>query len=288
MIRKNLILVAVVLSLFSFRSDKKAFVLFNSEGKEVKYEKLLESAKEADVILFGEFHDNPINHWLEQELTRELYDSKKGDLILGAEMFESDDQIALNEYLSGLVSEKTLKEEAKLWTNYPSDYKPLLDFAKKNKLKFIATNIPRRYANMVYSKGLEKLDSIDFDAKKWIAPLPISYDSTLACYADIFKNAEGHGGQNLPKSQAVKDATMAYFILKNLSPGKTLIHFNGSYHSDQHQGIEWYLKKANPDIKVLTIGATEQDEIDVLDKESFGQANFIICTPASMSKSYRP
>jgi uncharacterized iron-regulated protein len=288
MIRKNLILVVVALCFFSFRSDKKAFTLFNSEGKEVKYEKLLESAKDADVILFGEFHDNPINHWLEQELTRELYDAKKGALMLGAEMFESDDQIVLNEYLSGQISEKTLKEEAKLWTNYPSDYKPLLDFAKKNKLKFIATNIPRRYANMVYSKGLEKLDSIDEDAKRWIAPLPTAYDSTLACYADIFKKAEGHGGQNLPKSQAVKDATMAYFILKNLTSGKTLIHFNGSYHSDHHQGIEWYLKKANPDIKVLTIGATEQDEIDELDKESIGQANYIICTPTSMSKSYRP
>jgi uncharacterized iron-regulated protein len=288
MIKKNQILIAVVLSLFSFRSDKKAFVLFNSEGKEVLFSKLVESAKEADVILFGEFHDNPIDHWLEQEITKELYDSKKGDLMLGAEMFESDDQIALNEYLSGLVSEKTLKDEVKLWTNYPSDYKPLVDFAKKNKLKFIATNVPRRYANMVYSKGLEKLDSIEVDAKKWIAPLPIEYDSTLSCYAEIFKNAEGHGGQNLPKSQAVKDATMAYFILKNLTPGKTLIHFNGSYHSDHHQGIEWYLKKANPDIKILTIGSTEQDETDELDKENYGQANFIICTPVSMSKTYRP
>jgi len=288
MIRKILIIATVGLSLFSFRSDKRAYVLYNSEGKEIQFEKLMESSKEADVILFGEFHDNPIVHWLEQELTRELYDSKKGELILGAEMFESDDQIALNEYLSGLVSEKTLKEEAKLWTNFPTDYKPLLDFAKKNKLKFVATNVPRRYANMVYSKGLEKLDSIDEDAKKWIVPLPIEYDSTLTCYAEIFKKAEGHGGQNLPKSQAIKDATMAYFIVKNLSPGKTLIHFNGSYHSDHHQGIEWYLKKANPDLKVLTIGATEQDNVDELDKESYGQANFIICTPVSMSKSYHP
>lgn len=288
MIGKNLILVLVVLSLFSFRSDKKAFVLYNSEGKEIKYEKLLESAKEADVILFGEFHDNPIVHWLEHELTRELFDSKKGDLILGAEMFESDDQIVLNEYLSGLVSEKTLKDEAKLWTNYPSDYKPLLDFAKTNKLKFIATNIPRRYANMVYSKGLEILDSLDSKSLAWISPLPVQYDSTLTCYREIFKQAQGHGGQNLPKSQAVKDATMAFFILKNLSPGKTLIHFNGSYHSDHHQGIEWYLKKTNPGLKVLTIGSTEQDEIDELDKDSYGLANYVICTPVSMSKSYRP
>ena len=203
-------------------------------------------------------------------------------------MFESDDQITLNEYLSGAVSEKTLKDESKLWTNFPTDYKPLLDFAKKNKLKFIAANIPRRYASMVYSRGLEKLDSIDKDAARWIAPLPVLYDSTLTCYRDIFTQAKGHGGQNLPKSQAVKDATMAYFILKNFIAGKTVLHFNGSYHSDHHQGIEWYLKQSNPNLKIYTISSTEQEETEDLDKENLGLADCIICTPTSMSKSYRP
>lgn len=288
MIKKYLILSSVLLTLLAFKSDKKAYQLFDGKGKEVNYNKLLEAAKEADVILFGELHDNPIDHWLEQELTKDLYTDKKENLILAAEMFESDDQITVDEYLSGAISEKTLKDEAKLWTNFPSDYKPLLDFAKKNKLRFIAANIPRRYANMVYSKGSEKLDSINKEATRWIAPLPIQYDSTLTCYKDIFNQAKGHGGQNLPKSQAVKDATMAYFILKNFSTGKTLIHFNGSYHSEHHQGIEWYLKKSNPGLKVLTIGSTEQDNIEELDKENFNLANFILCTPTSMSKTYRP
>ena len=76
--------------------------------------------------------------------------------------------------------------------------------------------------------------------------------------------------------------------MKNFTAGKTLIHFNGSYHSDRHQGVEWYLKKLNPALKILTIGSTEQDEVDVLDKDNLGLANFILCTPASMSKSYRP
>lgn len=138
MTKKYLFLTAVILSLFSFKSDKRAFVLFNAEGKEVQYSKLLEAVKDADVILFGELHDNPIVHWLQQELTKDLHASKKENLILGAEMFEADDQIVLDEYLSGLITEKTFKEEAKVWTNYTSDYKPLLDFAKKNKLKFVA------------------------------------------------------------------------------------------------------------------------------------------------------
>jgi len=285
---KIILSLAVTLVLFAFKSDKNAYMIFDAKGRECHYSKMVEQAKEADVVLFGEQHDNPINHWLEQELTKELYDAKKEHLVLGAEMFEADDQVVVNEYLNGSLSEKTFKDECKLWTNFPSDYKPLLDFAKKNKLSFVATNIPRRYANMVYTRGLEKLDSIEPEAKRWIAPLPIAYDKTLKCYADIFTAAKGHGGENLPKSQAVKDATMAYFILKNLSAGQTFIHFNGSYHTDNFCGIVWYLKQAKPGLKIVTISSTEQDSVNDLSKENEGLGDFILVTPTSMSKTYRP
>lgn len=277
--------ILISLSISSFKADKKAYELFDINGKVATYEQLLKSVKEADIVLFGELHDNPIGHWLQLELTKDLYESKKSNLVLGAEMFEADDQIAINEYLQSKISDKTLKDEVKLWNNYDTDYKPLLNFAKANNLKFVAANIPRRYANLVYNKGIEKLDSLDSEAKKWIAPLPMKYDANLKCYKDIFESAGGHGGQNLPKSQAIKDATMAYFILKNWSKGKTFIHYNGSYHSNFHQGIEWYLKQENASLKIVTIGSTEQPSVDGLDKESIGLADFIICTPESMTKT---
>ena len=277
--------ILIAISILSFKADKIAYQLFDINGKTATYEQLLKSAKEADIVLFGELHDNPIGHWLQLELTKDLFEFKKSNLVLGAEMFEADDQIAINEYLQSKITDKTLKVEVKLWNNYETDYKPLLNFAKANHLNFVAANSPRRYANLVYSQGLEKLDSIDSDAKKWICPLPMKYDGELKCYKDIFASAGGHGGQNLPKSQAVKDATMAYFILKNWSKGKTFIHYNGSYHSNFHQGIEWYLKQENPKLKVFTIGSTEQSAVDTLSKESIGMADFIICTPEAMTKT---
>ena len=275
----------IMFVLVSFKGDKPAYQIYDSKGLESSYDKLLKEAQGADIILFGELHDNPICHWLEAELTKDLFEIKKNNLILGAEMFEADDQIALTEYLQGKLSDKTLKDEVKLWPNFKTDYKPLLDFAKTNHLNFIAANIPRRYANLVYTKGLDRLDSLDSEAKKWICPLPIKYDSTLRCYKEIFESAGGHGGQNLPKSQAVKDATMAYFILKNWTKGKTIIHYNGSYHSNCHQGIEWYLEQENPNLKVFTIGSTEQAAIDTLARDAVGMANYIICIPESMSKT---
>ncbi|OFY87183.1 MAG: iron-regulated protein [Bacteroidetes bacterium RIFCSPLOWO2_12_FULL_35_15] len=282
---KNISIIILLVILLAFKEDKLAYQIYDIKGKESNYSKMLNDAKNADVILFGELHNNPICHWLQLELTKDLYDSKKEKLILSAEMFEADDQIALTEYLQGKLSDKTLKDEVKLWPNYTTDYKPLLSFAKTNHLNFIAANIPRRYANMVYSKGLERLDSIDTEAKKWICPLPMKYDANLKCYDDICEAAEGHNSENLPKSQAIKDATMAYFILKNWSKGKTVIHYNGTYHSNFHQGIEWYLKQTNPDLKVFTIGSTEQAGIDTLAKVSVNMADYIICTPESMTKT---
>lgn len=279
-------LIIVCFMFFSFKGDKKAYQLYDSRGKETSYEKLVAAAKGADIILFGELHNNPICHWLEQELTKDLYSVKKNALILSSEMFEADDQIALNEYLSGKLSDKTFKDEVKLWSNYTNDYKPLLDFAKDNHLNFVAANIPRRYASLVYKEGLEKLDSINPEAKKWVCPLPMKYDSELKCYKDIYESAGGHGGENLPKSQAIKDATMAYFILKHWAKGKTILNYNGSYHSNYHEGIEWYLKQQRPDLKVLTIGSIEQESIDTLSQSAFNMADFIICNPISMSKSY--
>jgi uncharacterized iron-regulated protein len=283
--KKNLLYVAVAFLTLSFTGEKKAYEVYKGDGTISSYADLLAAAKNSDIVFFGELHDNPICHWLELELTKDLYTEKKDKLVLGAEMFESDDQIILNEYLRGVITERTFKDEAKLWGNYGTDYKPLVEFAKENKLKFVATNIPRRYANMVYNRGLASLDSIDKEAKHWIAPLPIKYDSTVQAYKEIFENSGGHGGQNLPMSQATKDATMAYFMMQNWKQGETFLHYNGAYHSNNHSGICWYLKQSNPKLKVLVISSATQDSIDKLDDENKNLGDFLIAVPESMTRT---
>ena len=96
----------------------------------------------------------------------------------------------------------------------------------------------------------------------------------------------GHGGDNLPKAQAIKDATMAYFILKNLDAGELFMHYNGSYHSDDYEGINWYLKQEKPNLNIVTVSVVEQENLKKLDKESKLKANFIIVIPPTMTKTY--
>jgi len=286
---KKLILLSIVLvTLLSMKNDKPAYRLFEQNGNKASYKDMLKEASEADIVFFGELHDNPICHWLEYELTADLYAERGKNLVLGAEMFESDNQLIVNEYLGKLIKEKNFEAEARLWPNYKTDYKRLLDFARDSSLAFIATNIPRRYASMVNATGFDALNTLDKNAYQFIAPLPIKYDSTLSCYADMYKmmgDAPTHATRNIACAQATKDATMAHFILQNFTKGKTFLHFNGSYHSDKFQSILWYLKQADPTLKIVTISSVEQKDLDALDKESEGLANFIIAIPETMSKT---
>jgi uncharacterized iron-regulated protein len=283
-----LLILLVVISSVAMRNDKPAYKVFSEKGKTSSYSDMLDEAKGADIVFFGELHNNPICHWLEHELTADLYKEKGHNLILGAEMFETDNQIIVNEYLAGLIKDKNFETEARLWPNYKTDYKPLLSFARDSSLKFIATNIPRRYASLVNSGGFEALQKVSKDAMPLFAPLPMVYDSNLACYKEITKSmgdSPSHASMNIAKAQASKDATMAYFILANYQKGKTFLHFNGSYHSDHFEGIVWYLKQMNPALKIVTISSTEQENMDDLDKESEGLANFILVVPESMTKT---
>jgi uncharacterized iron-regulated protein len=285
--KANIVIVLISLSSIAFAQNKPAYLIYTSDGKATDYTTLINEASKNEIIFFGELHDNSIAHWLELQVTKDLF-AKDNTLSLGMEMFEADNQLILDEYLNGLIDEKLLLNEAKVWDNYKNDYKPLIEFAKENKLKVIATNVPRRYANMVYKKGIESLETLQPDAKKFIAPLPIAIDLTLPGYKNMISQMGGHGsataGENIAKSQAVKDATMAYFILKN-KKGKHL-HFNGSYHSQNKEGIVWYLLQANSKQKIFTVQVVEQKDIGKLEDINKNLADFIICVPDDITKTY--
>lgn len=273
---------------FSFSNflfaQKNAYVIYNTEGKKVTYEEMVKALSDRDIILFGEQHNNPISHWLQYEVTVDL--SQLRQLLLGAEMFEADNQKPLNDYLADRIDKKGLDTLARLWRNYKTDYAPLVDFAKEKKLPFIATNIPRRYASLVHKKGFQALDSLSVEEKAWIAPLPFPFDSELPTYKNILLMMGDHGTPELVMAQASKDATMAYFILKHYKSGSLFIHYNGAYHSDNYEGILWYLKNSSGNLKYATISTVLQDNVNMLDKENHKKADFIICVDNNMTTTY--
>jgi uncharacterized iron-regulated protein len=282
--KKVLLLLAFIIGFGVAAQEKKAYQLFDKNGKKVNYSKLLKAAEKAQIVLFGEYHNNPISHWLQLELTKDIAEKKA--VILGAEMIEADNQKQLDQYLKDEINQKQLDSTARLWPNYKTDYKPLVDFAKENKRPFIATNIPRRYASIVFKKGFEGLENLTLEEKSWIAPIPIAFDATLPGYVNMMKMMGDHTSPNMPKAQAIKDATMAYFILKNRNENAIFIHYNGTYHSDNFEGIYWYLKKAEPNLEIITIATIEQKEINKINTEEYNKADYILVIDEDVTKTH--
>ena len=271
-------------TIISVAQDKKAYQIFDKKGKKSSYEKVLKASEKTDVVLFGEIHDNSLVHWLQLEFTKDL--AQRKPLVLGAEMLEADNQKQLDQYLKGEINQKQLDSSARLWKNYKTDYKPLVDFAKDKKINFIATNVPRRYASLVFKKDLVALDSLSALEKSWIAPLPIEFDINLPGYKGMMSMQGGHAGEKMPKAQAIKDATMAYFINKNRKENSVFIHYNGTYHSDNFEGINWYLRKLDAGIKIVTIATVEQKDITKLEAEHYNKADFILVIDEDVTKTY--
>ena len=96
----------------------------------------------------------------------------------------------------------------------------------------------------------------------------------------------GRRGGNFPKAQAIKDATMAYFISQNYIPDNKFIHFHGTYHSDNYEGILWYLKISKPELNYITISTVSQSDVSKLEEENHSKADFIICVDENMTTTY--
>ncbi len=286
------LIIFAMLSAFMVEAQPvEAYQLYNHKGKKMKFEKMVKDLSQSDLVFFGEYHDNPISHWLQLELAEALFKIKENNLVIGSEMFENGNQLVLNEYLAGYYDEKKmLPEVTQLWSNYKTDYKPILEFAKSNNLKFIATNIPRRYASMLYKKGIDAMSLLSPQALEMIAPnIEKYFDPQVKCYANMAKNMGGHIPPNLYNiqlAQASKDATMAYFILKNYKKNDLFYHLNGAYHSNEKEGIIWWINKTNPGLTIKNITTLHRSEWDSMtDQEKESIADYCIVVADNMTKT---
>jgi len=241
-------------------------------GKPINGKQLLAKCMDVDVVFFGELHDDSLCHVAEYQLLTQLTASNK-TIALGLEMLETEDQTLLNEYQENKATYQHFEASANLWGNWDTDYKPIFNAALEKKIPIYATNVPRRYASLVAKRGFGALDSLSEQARAWICPLPIEVPYQQSSYQVMRKMMGGHQEGNdkamdrFVAAQALKDATMAYIIVKNRPTGGILLHINGSFHSDYNQGILTFLKKLDPRTRTLTISFRRKENEDATNVE---------------------
>lgn len=242
-----------------------------------------------DVLFFGEDHNDSIGHYLEAELFKRIAEKYPNQTALTLEMFQTDIQPIVNEYLSGLISEKNFIKDGRAWPNY-KDYRPLIEYAKTNHLDVVGANAATRYSNAVTKSGLDALKSFPKASLAFLPPIPI--DTAVGRYNDKFtETLGGHsmGGMKIYQTQNFWDATMAWSIAKytKANRGKKIFQVNGRFHSDEKLGTLAKLQKYAPKLRILNISSFSDESFSNPDWAKFSKlADYIIITDPAVKRSY--
>jgi uncharacterized iron-regulated protein len=281
---------------FSQTGIEKHYKIYDTRTKQiVTIDAIAAACKDANVVFFGEEHNDSAGHYLEAEILKSLYRSYGDKLALSMEMFETDCQLVVNEYLAGFITEERFTREARPWSNY-KDYRPAVEFAKQNKLDVIAANPPRRYVNMVSRKGMLSLDSLPKASKKFLPPLP--YDTLAGRYRekflDIMKGSPGSNNPRIYHSQSLWDAGMSYSIYeywKN-NKDKKIFHLVGRFHCDEKLGTAAQLQNRKSSLSIVNISCFSDSSFANPDPmaigwEKFAQlGDFVILTDPDLKKTF--
>jgi uncharacterized iron-regulated protein len=253
--------------------------------REIPLARALDQLAKADVAFLGETHLDDTTHRVELAALEGLADRRKS-VVLAMEMFERDSQPALDDYLAGRIDEATFLERSHPWANYRTDYRPLIEAAKRRGIPVVgsnaATDVRRKIA---MGGGKETFDKLDGPERALVAaklfPDPDAY------WARVDRAVRGHGmgggtpsaEERLYSTQCLWDNTMAESVVQALDrhPGALVVHVNGGFHSDFGGGIPAQILARLPAARIATATIVPTDDLHTIARdEERGRADVVV------------
>ena len=237
------------------------FAVFTGSGQPTSLDAIVDAVRPGSVLFLGEQHDDRTAHALELRILEAV--ATRHPVVLALEMFETDVQTVLSEYTFGIIDERSFLADARPWSNYATDYRPLVEFARTREPYVVASNAPTRYVRLVTREGLDALDGL--------APLPGPQflsrnvdppsDSLAARFLRLMSEmgaAHGSGGptpEAMLVGQNLRDATMAWSIghAHTARSQAVVVHVNGSFHSAGRLGIPEHLARRMPGVHTVVV-----------------------------------
>ena len=279
-------------------TTRARFQTFDATGAVVATEALLDRAAEADVVFLGEIHDDPTGHAVELAVLQGLA-ARAGDrpVVLAMEMFEADVQLILDEYVRyQLITERDFLEASRPWQNY-ADYRPLIEFARGNRIRVVGSNAPARYVRHLARSGSDSL-WMEISPSGLVALHPVASQqpqipppstSTAVAFSQAMNGMAGHGGPsllNMLAAQNLRDATMAWWIVQATRRLRNplVVHINGGFHTAGGRGIPEHLARLAPDAQTFNIQIEPATDVDARPDVEAG-VDAVVQTPARLVPS---
>lgn len=270
-------------------------VYHSGASRFVPFDSLVAATSRADVVFFGEQHDDSETHFAEFALADALGLAGR-NVVVSMEMFERDVQPVLDGYIAGHISEFEFLSKARPWERYATDYRPIVQLARARGWRVIAANVPRTLASAVSRKGRAALDSVGSAQRPWIArELQCPRDNYYTRFAQEMKGHSAGGPasatdtaglgamtERFYDAQCLKDETMAESIADAFSKaprGSVVVHYDGAFHSDFAEGTVARALRRMPNARVLVISAVPVADPGVAKPDSVkARGDYIIFT----------
>ena len=256
--------------------------VYDSKSKRFSdFESLTKAMARVDVVLVGEQHDDPATHRIELALL-EAIARRRDSVVLSLEMFERDVQPVLDGYLGDQTPESVFVARSRPWPRYRTDYRGLVELARARRWPVVAANVPRPLASLVSRAGLTGLDTLaDSTAVHRAAALECPLDDDYAkSFSEVIRAMPSHGPppaspaeatdriHRMYFAQCLKDETMAESIARAWQPGRLVVHYNGSFHSDFRRGTAARVRRRLPDAKTSVLTVVPVANLDTVDPAS--------------------
>jgi uncharacterized iron-regulated protein len=204
--------------------------------------RVIEAAAGKKIVYVGEYHDRFAHHAVQLQVIEGLY-RKNPKIAIGMEMFQRPFQRVLDDYINGALDEREFLKKSEYYRRWNFDYnlyKPILDFARAEKIPVVALNLRREIIEKVSREGM---DALAIDEKKAV---PQELDFSDVEYRDRLKQAfaqhKGKAEKNFDffyQSQILWDETMALSIDEYLkaNPDRRMVVVAGLGHLAYGSGI---------------------------------------------------
>jgi len=203
---------------------------------------VVENLSGTHFVFIGENHTWYANHVKQLEFIQAIYEKNK-NIVIGMEMFPNNANKHIADYIHGNSSETEFLKNTNYFLEWGYDYryyKPILDFARKNKIEVIGLNIKNEIVRKIGHSGFQNItreefqeipDQIDFANE--------NYKKSLSEIFSYHPNSQSKISDNFYLAQLVRDEYMAQSAQKYFKehPKSTLVLLVGNGHVEYGHGI---------------------------------------------------
>ncbi|MBW6508731.1 MAG: ChaN family lipoprotein [Desulfuromonadales bacterium] len=206
-------------------------ILDVATGDMLEFRQLIEKLEQSRVVFIGEQHDHAGHHQMQFEVISAL--AKRQEVAIGLEMFQTEDQQALDNWTAGTSSVEEFRQIYQRNWGWWSLYEPIFSYARQARIPMVGLNLPRSITRQVAMSGFSSLDQ---EQVSFLGGMTCSVDAT---YEDFIRRAvgsHGHGSfdfRNFCEAQLVWDKAMARYMSLYLKqhPQHSAVILAGSGHA---------------------------------------------------------